>query len=427
MTPCRRARQNDGSRSFTSGRGLDLDVERRGEQRRPRHELLVDLLQALAEDGAIVLATAVQLDVEQRAEERPERVVRRRRLVLLAAQLDLPHVGAVLPQLLGESRLPDPGLADELDERSEAHPHRGDGGAEHCPFALAIDERKLVLGGRTARALSGAARSSPRTNAWTGSAFPLSESGSSSVDSNDPPPRVSAPAETQISSSPARAMSRAASAAVSPRTVYVRRKLAPTWPVNTRPSLTPTWTGSGRPAVDDGAHRSEHPLLVVSEGLRSARDEDDASTVAIDVALEEGHAVLVRGRLHRADEGVERVGCGLRPFRLDDLVGSGEADEGDCRMSMLALERPDLEELRSQRRRNRNLERDALDGGQRGYGAADLGSGAEETPVALLLCERVGVEDAPRLCAHEDLSGLRCAFHLHRSCRRRAGDQQLAM
>ena len=96
-------------------------------------------------------------------------------------------------------------------------------------------------------------------------------------------------------------------------------------------------------------------------------------------------------------------------------------------MSMLALERPDLEELRSQGRRNRNLERDAFDGGQKGYGAADLGSGAEETPVALLLCERVGVEDAPRLCAHEDLSGLRCAFHLHRSCRRRAGDQQLAM
>ena len=89
-----------------------------------------------------------------------------------------------------------------------------------------------------------------------GLAFPLSVSGSSSVDSNDPPPRVSAPAETQISSSPARAMSRAASAAVSPSTVYVRRKLAPTWPVNTRPSLTPMWTGSGKPDVDDARVRS---------------------------------------------------------------------------------------------------------------------------------------------------------------------------
>ena len=171
----------------------------------------------------------------------------------------------------------------------------------------------------------------------------------------------------------------------------------------------------------------QHPLLVVSEGLRGAGDEDDASTVAIDVALEEGHAVFVRSRLHCSDEGIERVGCGLRSFCLDDLVGSGEADEGDCRMSVLALERPDLEELRSQRRRNRNLERDAFDGGQRGYRAADLGGGAEQTPSALLLCERVGVEDAPRLGAHEDLSGLRCGFHLDRSGRGGAGDQQLAM
>ena len=127
------------------GRGLDLDVERRRQERRPRHELLVDLLQPLAEDRAIVLGSAVQLDVEQRAEERSERVVRSRGLVLLAAQFDLPHVGAVLPQLLGEARLPDPGLADELDERSEAHAHRCDGRAEHCPFPLAIDERQLVL------------------------------------------------------------------------------------------------------------------------------------------------------------------------------------------------------------------------------------------------------------------------------------------
>ena len=239
MTPCRRARQNDGSRSFTSGRRLDLDVERRGEQRRPRHELLVDRCEPLGEDGAVVLATAVQLDVEQRAEERAERVVRRRRLVLLAAQVDLPHVGAVLAQFLREPRLPDPGLADELDERSEAHAHRCDGRAEDGPLALAIDERKLLVGTSAGSGLSGAARSSPSTNAWTGSALPLSDSGSSSVDANDPPPRESAPAETQISSSPARAMSRAASAAVSPSTVYVLRKLAPTWPVKTRPSLTP--------------------------------------------------------------------------------------------------------------------------------------------------------------------------------------------
>ena len=153
MTPCRRARQNDGSRSSTSGVDSTSTSSGAGEERRPGHELLVDLLQPLAEHRAIVLAAAVQLDVEQRAEERPERVVRRRGLVLLAAQFDLPHVGAVLPQLLGETRLADPRLADELDERSEAHPHGCDGGAEHCALPLAIDERQLVLGRGRLRSL----------------------------------------------------------------------------------------------------------------------------------------------------------------------------------------------------------------------------------------------------------------------------------
>ena len=88
---------------FDLRRGLDLDVEWSGQQRRPGHELVVDLLQALAEDRAIVLTPAVQLYVEQRPEERAERVVRSRRLVLRAAQVDLTHVGAVLPQLLCEA------------------------------------------------------------------------------------------------------------------------------------------------------------------------------------------------------------------------------------------------------------------------------------------------------------------------------------
>ena len=75
MTPCSRARQKEESRS-DFGRGLHLDVERRGKQRRPWHELVVDLLQPLAEDRAIVRGSAVQLHVEERAEERSERVVR---------------------------------------------------------------------------------------------------------------------------------------------------------------------------------------------------------------------------------------------------------------------------------------------------------------------------------------------------------------
>ena len=148
--------------------------------------------------------------------------------------------------------------------------------------------------------------------------------------------------------------------------------------------------------VDDGAHRSEHPLLVVAEGLRCARHEDDATAVAIDVAFEEGHLVLVRGRLHGAHESVERVRSRLGSLGLDDLVRAGEADEGDRGVSVLSLERPDLEQLCAQRRWDRDLERDALDGGERLDRAADLRCCAKQATVALLLAERVLAERRPR-------------------------------
>ena len=171
---------------------------------------------------------AVQLDVEQRAQEGPERVVGRRRLVLLAAQLDLLHVGAGLPELLArdatfrfQARRP-----ARREFRSPSAPARP---TRRAPRARARGRR---TGGPPASVPAPAARApaagSPKTYACTGSLLPFSVSGSSSVASNDPPPRPGHTADTQISSSPARAIRRAASAAVSPSTVYVRRKLAPT-------------------------------------------------------------------------------------------------------------------------------------------------------------------------------------------------------
>ena len=137
--------------------------------------------------------------------------------------------------------------------------------------------------------------------------------------------------------------------------------------------------------IDDRANRSQHPLLVVAEGLRRARHEDDATAVAVDVAFEEGHLVLVRGCLNGADERVERV-CGrLGSLRLDDLVRAGEADEGDRGVSVLSLERPDLEQLCAERRWDCDLERDALDGGEWLDRAADLRCRAKQATVALLL------------------------------------------
>jgi hypothetical protein len=63
---------------------------------------LVDLAEALGEHRLVVLCAAVQLDIQERAEKRAERVIRRRRLVLLASQRQLLHVGARLAQLVGE-------------------------------------------------------------------------------------------------------------------------------------------------------------------------------------------------------------------------------------------------------------------------------------------------------------------------------------
>jgi len=82
------------------GRRLHLHVEGGGEEWRPWDELLGDGREPLGEGGPVVLAATVQLDVEERAEERTERVVRSRRLVLLAAERDLAHVGAGVAELL---------------------------------------------------------------------------------------------------------------------------------------------------------------------------------------------------------------------------------------------------------------------------------------------------------------------------------------
>ncbi len=137
--------------------------------------------------------------------------------------------------------------------------------------------------------------------------------------------------------------------------------------------------------------------------------------------------MLLGCRLYGPDESIERSRSGLCPFGGDDLVCSGETDERDRRMAMLAFERADLEELRAQRRGHRNFERDPFDGRERRYRAADLGSRTEESPVALPVRESLGFEDARRLGAHEDLARLRGGLHLHRSGRRGACDQELAM
>ena len=125
--------------------------------------------------------------------------------------------------------------------------------------------------------------------------------------SNDAPPRANASAETQISSS-ARAGHQAGGERGGVAEHRVRPPEARAHLAREDASLAhPDVDRERKALVDDRPHRAEHPLLVVAERLRSARDQDDSSAVAIDVALEERHAVLVRSGLDGPDEAVERV------------------------------------------------------------------------------------------------------------------------
>ena len=230
------------------GRRFDVDIEGRCQQWRPRDELLVDGFESLREHRsgcARLLRSARHRAVTGGMDGKDSRASKPRTARIAARSAAYPGSSRAAPLRAATSRSPAPRRAPRAS-RSPSSP------APRKPIGRPVRARgrrrgaSLPLGTVKGRAASGS--NSPSTNACTSSLFPLSVSGSSSVASNDDPPRARAPPETQISSSPARAINRAASAAVSPSTVYVLRKLAPTWPVNTRPSLTPMFTGSGRPA-----------------------------------------------------------------------------------------------------------------------------------------------------------------------------------
>ena len=81
--------------------------------------------------------------------------------------------------------------------------------------------------------------------------------------------------------------------------------------------------------VQDRTHGSEHPLLVVAERLRRARDQDDPSAVSIDIAFEERHSVRVGAGLDDPHEAVEGGSCRLGPFGRDHVIRPSEPDERD--------------------------------------------------------------------------------------------------
>ena len=70
--------------------------------------------------------------------------------------------------------------------------------------------------------------------------------------------------------------------------------------------------------------------------------------------------MLVGGRLNRPYEHVESVCRSLGSLGRDHLVDTGEPDERDRYVPVLALERTHLQELRAQRGRDGDFERDSV-------------------------------------------------------------------
>jgi hypothetical protein len=95
-----------------------------------------------------------------------------------------------------------------------------------------------------------------------------------------------------------------------------------------------------RPRVEDRADGEEQAVLVLARRLRRARDEDDPPAVAVDVALEERHLVLVARGLHRGDELVHGGSGGVDPLAVEQAREPAEAQERDRRLAVLRLDHP---------------------------------------------------------------------------------------
>jgi hypothetical protein len=106
-----------------------VDVQRHGQERNPGEQLRRERLQPLPQPLAVRGLLPLEVDGEQGVQQVAEDEVRRRAFVLLAGGGDRTHVGGLRADLLDDPGLADPGVTDELDERPEAHPRGGDGGA----------------------------------------------------------------------------------------------------------------------------------------------------------------------------------------------------------------------------------------------------------------------------------------------------------
>src|SRR4030095_8850248 len=84
----------------------------------------------------------------------------------------------------------------------------------------------------------------------------------------------------------------------------------------------------GRVGVHDGRQAEQHPAVVVTEGGRGARHQDDLASIVIDVGAEERDAVRLRGSLCTGHQLVQSGREDVDAMRYDKLVDAVEVDEG---------------------------------------------------------------------------------------------------
>ena len=402
-------------------RGEHRQVERDGEQGQPRAELRRDRVQARAEHVRVARRVAVAGHVEQAAQQVPEDAVGGRGVVRLAGRRQDGHVRRLLPHLRDEPRLADPGVADELDEAAEAGARRRERRPEDRELALAVDEREVPDDGRGAAACDAAQlvrddgarlaldRERLELVRLEARARPLEH-----CRRDEDLARLGAGHQARGQ------RGRVAEDRVRPaeRRADLAREHAPA--VDAHGDRQP------RARVDDRADGEEHPVLVLADRLRRARDENDPAAVAVDVALEEGHAVLARRALHGADELVHGRRGGVEAVLGEHAGEPVEAQERDRRLAVLRLDRA-CADGRAHRHRDAEREVEALDGGQRLAERIRLRLQPQQDAAALLLPEHARRQGGGGRAREEDVAGLRGVLELDRAARLRPAHDQLAV
>ena len=141
----------------------------------------------------------------------------------------------------------------------------------------------------------------------------------------------------------------------------------------------------------DPADRAEDSLLVVLRRDRRPGDEDDPPAVAVDVALEEAHVVLLGRCLHGLDQLRQRGRRVLGPAVGKELIDAAEAHERNRGRSMLALGRCGRDVL-PHSDGNERREVEARRVGERLQLPAGVRLRPEEKPFPSLLSEDLRIE-----------------------------------